>query len=100
MIISPKFLFPQCQTPSEGIGMQQFCKVSHSRLALLQAEFTPAAYLQQQWPGFVMINGNTELKQIIRMSSAITCSLSLKPAWHPAPSISHIGGMCWFFWLY
>lgn len=95
MIISPKFLFPQCQT-SEGIGVQQFCKLSHSRLTLLQAEFTPAAGLQQQWPGFVVISGNIELEQIIGMHSPITCSFSLKPAWHPALSISHTGSMCWF----
>lgn len=39
---------------------------------------------------YVMINGNIELKQIIRMPWAITYSFSLKPVWHPAPSISHL----------
>lgn len=39
---------------------------------------------------YVMINGKIELKQIIRMPSTITRSFSLKPAWHPAPSISHL----------
>lgn len=88
-------LFPQCQTPSEGIGMQKFCKLSCSRSALLQAEFSlPAAAVA--WV-YVVINGSTDLKQIIRMPSAITRSFSLKPAWHPAPSNSHVSHMHWFF---
>lgn len=46
---------------------------------------------------YVMINGNIELKQIIRMPWAITYSFSLKPVWHPAPSISHLVTCVVFF---
>lgn len=51
-IVSLKILFPPHKTLTEGVGMQQFCKVSCSKWTLLQADFTHAAYLQQQKPGF------------------------------------------------
>lgn len=92
VIISPKFFFPQCQTASEGIGMQQFCTLpltagfASSRVHPCSLSAAAVAWFS------VMINGKIELKQIIRMPSAITHSFSLKPVWHPAPSISHLQG--------
>ena len=74
--------------------MQQIYKLSCSRSAMLQAEFSLSA-AAVAW-GYVVVNGNTELKQIIRMPSAITHSVSLKLAWHPARSNSHVGHLHWF----
>ena len=50
--VSLKILFPQRQTLTEGMGMQQFCKLSCSKWALVQVQPIHAAYLQQQ-PVFI-----------------------------------------------